>query len=121
MQGFGKLPIDVEELGVDLLAVSAHKLHGPKGVGALYVGKDVRLEPLITGGGQERGLRAGTENVPGIVGFAKAVELSLKRLYGDEPARVARLRDRLEAGIMASCRERAGTGRSFGGCRIPST
>jgi len=101
VQGFGKLQMDVEELGVDLLAVSAHKIHGPKGVGALYVGKDVPLEPLIMGGGQERGLRAGTENVPGIAGFAKAVELSLKRLYGDESARVARLRDRLEAGIMA--------------------
>ena len=101
VQGFGKLQLDVEELGVDLLAVSAHKLHGPKGVGALYVGKEVPLEPLIMGGGQERGLRAGTENVPGIAGFAKAVELSLKRLYGDESARVARLRDRLEAGITA--------------------
>ena len=101
VQGFGKIPVDVKELGVDLLAVSAHKLHGPKGVGALYLGNDVVLEPLIVGGGQERGLRAGTENVPGIVGFAKAVELSLTRLYGTEAARVARLRDRLEEGIMA--------------------
>lgn len=99
VQGFGKIQVDVEELGADLLALSAHKLHGPKGVGALYVGKNVPLEPLIAGGGQERGLRAGTENVPGIAGFAKAVELSLKRLYGDESARVARLRDRLEEGI----------------------
>jgi len=101
VQGFGKMQLDVEELGVDLLAVSAHKLHGPKGVGALYVGKQVPVEPLIRGGGQERGMRAGTENVPGIVGLAKAVELSLKALYGDEPARVARLRDRLEEGIMS--------------------
>ncbi len=101
VQGFGKLPVDVEELGVDLLAVSAHKLHGPKGVGALYLAKNVALEPLILGGGQEWGVRAGTENVPGIVGFAKAVELSLARLYADESARVARLRDRLEAGILA--------------------
>jgi len=101
VQGFGKIPVDVEELGVDLLALSAHKLHGPKGVGALYVRKDVRINPLITGGAQEYALRAGTENVPGIIGFAKAVELSLKRLYGEEPARVSRLRDRLEEGIMA--------------------
>ncbi|GFO54428.1 hypothetical protein GMSM_14350 [Geomonas sp. Red276] len=101
VQGFGKMPIDVEALGVDLLALSAHKLHGPKGVGALYVGKDVPIEPLITGGGQEHGLRAGTQNVPGIAGFAKAVELSQKRLYGDEPARQARLRDRLEEGIRS--------------------
>jgi cysteine desulfurase NifS len=101
VQGFGKIAIDVEELGVDLLALSAHKLHGPKGVGALYVGKNVPVEPLITGGGQEHGMRAGTENVPGIVGFAKAAELSLKRLYGDEPQRLAALRDRLEEGLMA--------------------
>ena len=100
VQGFGKMQLDVEKLEVDLLAVSAHKLHGPKGVGALYVGREIALEPLILGGGQERGLRAGTENVPGIVGFAKAVELSQKRLYGDEMAQVARLRDRLEEGIM---------------------
>ena len=101
VQGFGKIPVDVEELGVDLLALSAHKLHGPKGVGALYVRKDVQINALITGGAQEHALRAGTENVPGIVGFAKAVELSLKRLYGEEPARVTRLRDRLEEGVMA--------------------
>ena len=101
VQGFGKMPVDVEELGVDLLAVSAHKLHGPKGVGALYLGKSVAVEPLVMGGGQERGLRAGTENVPGIVGFAKAVELSQQRLYGGDWARVAGLRDRLEAGIEA--------------------
>jgi len=101
VQGFGKIPLDVEELGVDLLALSAHKIHGPKGVGALYVGKEVPLAPLITGGGQERGMRAGTENVPGVVGFARAVELFQKRLYGDEPARVVRLRDRLEEGIRA--------------------
>ncbi|HJV37104.1 IscS subfamily cysteine desulfurase, partial [Geomonas sp.] len=101
VQAFGKIQVDVEELGVDLLALSAHKLHGPKGVGALYVRKEVAIEPLVTGGGHEHGLRAGTENVPGIVGFGKAVELSIKRLYGEEPARVARLRDRLEEGVMA--------------------
>ena len=101
VQAFGKMELDLEELGVDLLSLSAHKLHGPKGVGALYVGRDVPLAPIVTGGGQERGMRAGTENVPGIVGFAKAVELSLKRLYQGEPARVARLRDRLEEGILA--------------------
>lgn len=101
VQAFGKIPVNVEELGVDLLALSAHKLHGPKGMGALYVRKDVQITPQITGGAQEHALRAGTENVPAIIGFAKAVELSLKRLYGEEPARVARLRDRLEDGILA--------------------
>jgi cysteine sulfinate desulfinase/cysteine desulfurase-like protein len=82
---------------VDLLAVSAHKLHGPKGVGALYMRKDVELDPLIRGGGHEHGMRAGTENVPGIAGFGKAVELALRGLNSGE--RVALLRDRLEAGI----------------------
>jgi cysteine sulfinate desulfinase/cysteine desulfurase-like protein len=99
VQAFGKIPVDVEELGVDLLAVSAHKLHGPKGVGALYVRRDIQLDPLIKGGGQEHGMRSGTENVPGIVGFGKAVELALRGLYSRMPGSVALLRDRLEAGI----------------------
>ncbi|GAB7026829.1 IscS subfamily cysteine desulfurase [Geotalea toluenoxydans] len=101
VQAFGKIPIDVAELGVDLLSVSAHKLHGPKGVGALYVRKDLRLDPLVKGGGQEWGLRAGTENVPGIVGFGRAVELALCRLNGEEPKRLAGLREKLEKGIRA--------------------
>ncbi|QWV91996.1 IscS subfamily cysteine desulfurase [Geomonas oryzisoli] len=100
VQALGKLELDVEKLGVDLLTISSHKVHGPKGVGALYLGRDVRLAPIITGGGQERGLRAGTENVPGIVGFAKAVELALQKLHAGEPARLAELRDRLERGIL---------------------
>lgn len=100
VQGFGKLPVDVAELGVDLLAVSAHKLHGPKGVGALYVGKEIALNPLIRGGGQEHGLRAGTENVAGIVGFGKAVEMALVRLHSREQEDMALLRDRLEQGLI---------------------
>jgi cysteine desulfurase NifS len=97
VQAVGKVPVDVAALGVDLLSVSAHKLYGPKGVGALFVRKGVRLEGLIQGGGQEGGLRSGTENVLGIGGFGKAMELVPQFL--DRMGRVQELRDRLEAGI----------------------
>src|SRR5450830_1802247 len=119
VQAFGKIPVDVEELGVDLLAVSAHKLHGPKGVGALYVRKGLQLDPLIKGGGQEHGMRSGTENVPGIVGFGKAVELALRGLYSGMPGSVALLRDRLESGIceLISGAHRNGPERE----RLPNT
>uniref|UniRef100_C6E0P4 cysteine desulfurase n=1 Tax=Geobacter sp. (strain M21) TaxID=443144 RepID=C6E0P4_GEOSM len=100
VQALGKMELDLEQLGADLVSLSSHKVHGPKGVGALYLGREVKLEPIITGGGQEHGLRAGTENVPGIVGFAKAVELSQAGLFAGEPERLARLRDRLEQGIL---------------------
>ena len=100
VQAVGKVPVDVEELGVDLLSLSAHKLYGPKGVGALYVRKGTRLEPLMYGGHDERDRRPGTENVPGIVGLGAAAELASKHLAQDAP-RLAALRDRLEAGILA--------------------
>jgi cysteine desulfurase len=96
-QAVGKIPLDVERLGVDLLSMCAHKLYGPKGVGALYVRRRrprLRLEPLLHGGGHERGLRSGTLPVPLVVGFAKAVELCLEEL-ASESARLAGLRDRL--------------------------
>ncbi len=80
VQTFGKVKVDVEELNVDLLSLSSHKVHGPKGVGALYIKKGVRITPLIHGGGQERGIRSGTENVPGIVGFGKACEIANRDL-----------------------------------------
>ncbi len=102
-QAVGKIPIDVDRMCVDLLSFSAHKLYGPKGVGALYVrrGKPrVRLEPLIDGGGHERGLRSGTLNVPGIVGFARAVELCEQEMAA-ESARLAGLRDRLWRGLSS--------------------
>jgi len=98
VQAVGKIEMDVDELGVDLLSVSGHKLHAPKGVGALYVRKGLELEPLVHGGSQERGLRAGTENVPAIVGMGKAAELSARELGQME--RIEALRDRLEAGVM---------------------
>ncbi len=97
VQGAGKIPLDVHALDVDLLSVSGHKLYGPKGVGALYVRKGVELEPIISGGGQEGGLRAGTENLIGITGFGKAAELAVKRL--PEADRIRSMRDRLELGI----------------------
>ncbi len=100
VQALGKLPLNVDELGVDLLSVSAHKVHGPKGVGALYVRKGVRLDALVDGGGQEHGLRSGTENVPGVVGFGKACEVALRRLHQGETTRLAALRDRLEKGVL---------------------
>jgi cysteine desulfurase NifS len=96
-QAAGKIPLDVESLGVDLLTVSGHKLYGPKGVGALYVRKGVSLDPLIHGGSQEGGVRAGTENVTGIAGFGKAAELAVQRL--PEMKRIRVLRDRLENGL----------------------
>ncbi len=97
VQAAGKIPIDVESLGVDLLTLSGHKFHGPKGVGVLFVRRGIELDPLIHGGKQEGGLRAGTENVPAIVGMGKAAELALRAAQDTEQLR--RLRDRLESGI----------------------
>lgn len=99
VQALGKIPLDVETLGVDMASVSAHKVHGPKGVAALYVRAGVELSPLVHGGGQERGVRAGTENVAGIIGFGKACELAQRRLHADTMKEVERLRKRLEKGI----------------------
>ena len=95
IQALGKLPLRVDEVPVDLLSISAHKIGGPKGVGALFLRKGVRIEPLIYGGGHERGLRAGTEDVAGVVGFATAVELAMRDREA-EMARLAGLRDRLQ-------------------------
>jgi cysteine desulfurase NifS len=97
IQAAGRIPVDVEALGVDMLSISSHKAHGPKGVGALYVRKEVRLESLIHGGAHEGGLRSGTENTPGIAGFGKAMEMLPRRL--GQMKRVEHLRDMLEAGI----------------------
>ncbi len=83
VQSVGKMPTDVHELGVDMLSISSHKLYGPKGVGALYLRNGVNLSPLVQGGGHERGLRPGTENIPGIVGFAKAMSIARAQLEKD--------------------------------------
>jgi cysteine desulfurase len=100
VQGAGKVEFDVRRFGCHLCSTSAHKMHGPKGVGAMYVRRGTPLSPLIVGGSHERRQRAGTENVPGIVGLGKAVELAMKSLEDGTIERVARLRDRLEAGIL---------------------
>ncbi|HUW67371.1 MAG TPA: cysteine desulfurase NifS [Candidatus Nanoarchaeia archaeon] len=84
VQSVGKIPVNVDDLGVDMLSISGHKIYGPKGVGALYVRKGTRLQSLVQGGAHEFGKRAGTENIPGIVGFAKAIELADQRLSEDE-------------------------------------
>jgi cysteine desulfurase len=102
VQGFGKIPFDVESMSVDLASVTAHKMYGPKGIGALYVRARkprVRLQPLFHGGGHERGMRSGTLNVPGIVGFGKAVEISLAE-RDEEVRRLWLLRQRLFEGIV---------------------
>jgi cysteine desulfurase len=99
VQAVGKVPVDVNSLGVDLLSLSAHKLYGPKGVGALYVRKGTRLEPLMRGGHDERDRRPGTENVPGIVGLGKASELAAQQLEEDAQ-HIRVLRDRLQSGIL---------------------
>lgn len=100
VQAAGKLKIDVKELGVDFLSLSAHKIHAPKGIGALYVRNRTPFQPYIIGGHQERQRRAGTENVPYIVGFGKAAELCLASLE-EENTHVRSLRDRLEEGILS--------------------
>ncbi len=99
VQAVGALPIDVAALGIDMLSLSGHKVYGPKGVGALYVRRGVRLAPIIHGGGHERRLRSGTENVPGVVGLGEALRLAVREM--DEHAgRLAALRERLVAGVL---------------------
>jgi cysteine desulfurase len=95
----GQVPLDVRNEGIDLLTISSNDMYGPRGVGALYVKDGVRLEPLLHGGGQERGLRSGTENVAAMVGFGKAAELAKKEMQ-TESARLTRLRDRFIDGLL---------------------
>jgi len=100
----GQLPIDVKRLGADLVSLSSNDLYGPKGVGALYIREGLRIEPIIHGGGQERGLRSGTENIPGIVGMARAAEIATAEME-DEATRLSSLRDRLIDGVLPEIRE----------------
>ena len=104
VQAVTKIPLDVEKLKIDLLSLSAHKFHGPKGIGALYVRKGVKLRPLVYGGGHERGLRSSTENIPGIVGLGKAIELGINEME-ESVARMAAIRDRLIEGTLSAVPE----------------
>ncbi|NQT07005.1 MAG: cysteine desulfurase NifS [Candidatus Omnitrophica bacterium] len=104
VQAVGKIKVDVEDLGVDLLSLSGHKFYGPKGVGALYIRKGTKITPVQTGGHHEKNRRAGTENVPGIVGIGKAAQLAMKNM-DKEARRISGLRDRLQDGIEKSIKQ----------------
>ena len=118
VQAVGKIPMKISELPVDMLSLSGHKLHAPKGVGAIYIRRGTKVKPLVLGGHQERGRRAGTENVPYIVGLGVACELAAKHLE-EENTRVRALRDRLEAGILGQCPGSRVNGDAKG--RLPNT
>jgi len=113
VQSAAKLPVSVKSLGVDMLSVSAHKFYGPKGVGALWIRRGLRVLPLLTGGRQERSRRAGTENVAGIVGMGVAARIARGKM-ADEGARLSALRDRLETGVLAAV-----SGTAVNGAREP--
>src|SRR5216684_3610359 len=119
VQAAGKVPIDVARIGCDALSISGHKMHAPQGVGALYVRKGTRLQPLFYGGRHERSRRAGTENVPGIVGLGKAAELALGALELGHDRNMAALRDRLQQGILTHVDEAGVNG--DGAPRVPNT
>jgi cysteine desulfurase len=116
VQAAGKIPVDVRDLDVDTLALSAHKIYGPKGVGALYIKRGTRLKAFVRGGSQERNRRAGTENVAGIVGLGRAAELAREDM-GAESSRLSGLRDRLEAHLLAI----PGARRNGEAPRVPNT
>ena len=105
VQAAAKIPIDVAHIGCDALSISGHKFHAPQGVGALYLRKGTRLQPLFHGGRHERSRRAGTENVPGIVGLGKAAELAAQGFERRDDQKLAALRDRLEQGILSQIDE----------------
>jgi cysteine desulfurase len=118
VQAAGKIAIDVRALGVDMLSIAAHKFYGPKGAGALWVKRGVRLLPFMTGGRQERNRRAGTENVPALIGLGVAADLARRKMESEGP-RLAALRDRLEAGILSTI---SGTDRNGAASpRVPNT
>lgn len=117
VQAVGKIPVNVADLPIQALSISAHKLHGPKGVGALYLNRHSRFLPQTLGGGQENGRRSGTENVPGIVGFGAAAEIAAR--YLEEAGAIARRRDAFESGVIAAIPDVAINGEA--GNRLPNT
>jgi len=119
VQAASKIPIRVNDIGCDLLSISGHKFHAPQGVGALYVRKGTTLEPLFYGGSHERSRRAGTENVPGIVGLGKAAELATKGLAKGEDRNTAALRDRLETAILGIVESAGVNGADLNGKSVP--
>lgn len=118
VQAAGKIPIDVNKIQCDMLTISGHKFHAPKGIGALYVRRGTRMRPILFGGHQEKGRRPGTENVPGIIGMGKAAELALSHLP-EYAGRVSALRDRLEKGILGAFKNSGLNGNR--GRRVPNT
>src|SRR5580693_5964761 len=119
VQAAGKVPIEVARIGCDALSISGHKMHAPQGVGALYVRKGTRLQPLFYGGRHERLRRAGTENVPGIVGLGKAAQLAKDALNRGDDQKTAAMRDRLQRGILSQVEEAGVNG--DGAARVPNT
>jgi cysteine desulfurase len=121
VQAAGKIAVDIAVLGVDMLTLSAHKIGGPQGVGALVLRDGMTLAPLLKGGGQERGRRAGTENLPGIAGFGAAAAAALADLAAGAPARIAALRDGLEAALAAPAAIQGAVIHGAGAARLPNT
>jgi cysteine desulfurase len=119
VQAAGKVPIEVKRLGCDLLSISGHKLHAPQGVGAVYVGKGTVLQPMFYGGSHERSRRAGTENVPGIIGLGKAAELAREALTQGDLAQMSAMRDRMEQTILSEVDATGVNGE--GAPRVPNT
>ncbi|HEV2022292.1 MAG TPA: cysteine desulfurase family protein, partial [Terriglobales bacterium] len=119
VQAAGKAPIDVHQIGCDLLSISGHKMHAPQGTGALFVRKGTLIHPLFYGGNHERSRRAGTENVPGIIGLGKAAELAMASLAHGDAERLAGLRDRLESRVLGEIESTGVNG--AGAPRVPAT
>jgi cysteine desulfurase len=119
VQSAGKVPLDVLKIGCDLLSISGHKMHAPQGIGALYVRKGTLLNPMLYGGAHERSRRAGTENVPGIVGLGKAAEIAAAGLRSGAVEAIGRMRDRMQSTILATVAETGVNGN--GATRVPNT